>query len=91
MRLNFVRGGGGDHILLLRCYSDWASTDYSTSWCLENFVQVKSILRAHDIHEQLEGLCERVEIDHMFSKPDDLDSILKAITADFFYNIAKLG
>jgi pre-mRNA-splicing factor ATP-dependent RNA helicase DHX16 len=90
-RLNFARGGGGDHISLLRCYSDWASTDYSTSWCFENFVQVRSIRRARDIREQLEGLCERVEIDHMVSKPDDLDAILKAITAGFFYNVAKLG
>lgn len=90
-RLNFARGGGGDHISLLRCYSDWAATDYSTAWCFENFVQVKSIKRARDIHEQLEGLCERVEIDHTVSKADDLDAILKAITAGFFYNIAKLS
>jgi pre-mRNA-splicing factor ATP-dependent RNA helicase DHX16 len=90
-RLNFARGGGGDHISLLRCYSDWASTDYSNTWCFENFVQVRSIRRARDIREQLEGLCERVEIDHTVSKPDDLDSILKAITSGFFYNVAKLG
>lgn len=90
-RLNFARGGGGDHIALLRCYSDWASTDYSTAWCFENFVQVRSIRRARDIREQLEGLCERVEIDHTVSKPDDLDAILKAITSGFFYNVAKLS
>jgi pre-mRNA-splicing factor ATP-dependent RNA helicase DHX16 len=90
-RLNFARGGGGDHISLLRCYSDWSSTDYSTGWCFENFVQVRSIRRARDIREQLEGLCERVEIDHTVSKPDDLDAILKAITSGFFYNVARLG
>jgi pre-mRNA-splicing factor ATP-dependent RNA helicase DHX16 len=90
-RLNFARGGGGDHISLLRCYSDWASTDYSDGWCFENFVQVRSIRRARDIREQLEGLCERVEIDHTVSNPDDLDSILKAITSGFFYNVAKLS
>jgi pre-mRNA-splicing factor ATP-dependent RNA helicase DHX16 len=90
-RLNFARGGGGDHISLLRCYREWAETDYSPSWCFENFVQIKSIKRARDIREQLEGLCERVEIDHTASKPDDLDAILKAITAGFFYNVARLG
>jgi pre-mRNA-splicing factor ATP-dependent RNA helicase DHX16 len=90
-RLNFARGGGGDHISLLRCYSEWAATDYNNGWCIENFVQVKSIRRARDIREQLEGLCERVEIDHKVSKPDDLDAILKAITAGFFYNVARLG
>lgn len=90
-RLNFARGGGGDHISLLRCYTDWASTDYSNGWCIENFVQVRSIRRARDIREQLEGLCERVEIDHTVSKPDDIDAILKAITAGFFYNVARLS
>jgi len=90
-RMNFARGGGGDHVALLRCYTEWASTDYSNAWCFENFVQVKSIRRARDIREQLEGLCERVEIDHTESKPDDNDSTLKAITSGFFYNVAKLG
>eukprot|EP00934_Nitzschia_sp_Nitz4_P003663 Nitzschia sp. Nitz4//scaffold88_size82704//18090//21395//NITZ4_005285-RA/size82704-processed-gene-0.65-mRNA-1//-1//CDS//3329559473//3653//frame0 len=89
-RLNFARGGGGDHISLMRCYNDWASTDYSTAWCFENFVQVRSIKRARDIREQLEGLCERVEIDHTVSNPDDMDAILKSITSGFFYNVAKL-
>jgi pre-mRNA-splicing factor ATP-dependent RNA helicase DHX16 len=90
-RLNFARGGGGDHIALLRCYSEWAATDYSTQWCFENYVQVRSMKKARDIREQLEDLCERVEIDKMISKPDDTDAILKAITAGFFYNTAKLG
>jgi pre-mRNA-splicing factor ATP-dependent RNA helicase DHX16 len=92
-RLNFARGGGGDHIALLRCYSDWAATDYNQTWCFENFVQVKSMKKARDIREQLEGLCERVEIDHNVStRPDqDMDAILKAITSGFFYNIARLS
>ena len=90
-RVRFARGGGGDHISLLRCYSEWVSTEYSPGWCIENFIQVRSIRRARDIREQLEGLCERVEIDHTVSKMDDIDAILKAITAGFFYNVAKLG
>jgi pre-mRNA-splicing factor ATP-dependent RNA helicase DHX16 len=90
-RLNFARGGGGDHISLLRCYSEWAATDYSTAWCLENYVQVRNMKKARDIREQLQGLCERVEIDHTVSNMDDTDATLKAMTAGFFYNVAKLG
>jgi pre-mRNA-splicing factor ATP-dependent RNA helicase DHX16 len=90
-RLNFARGGGGDHIALMRCYSEWAATDYSQQWCFENYVQIRSMRKARDIREQLEGLCERVEIDHLVSNPDDTDAILKAVTAGFFYNIARLG
>jgi pre-mRNA-splicing factor ATP-dependent RNA helicase DHX16 len=92
-RLNFARGGGGDHIALLRCYTDWAASDYSQTWCFENYVQVKSMKKARDIREQLEGLCERVEIDCSVSTPPDqgMDPILKSMTAGFFYNVARLG
>jgi len=92
-RMNFARGGGGDHIALLRCYREWAETGYNMQWCYENYVQVRSMKQARDIREQLEGLCDRVEIDHTSSdnSGEDIDSILKAITAGFFYNTARLG
>jgi pre-mRNA-splicing factor ATP-dependent RNA helicase DHX16 len=90
-RLNFARGGGGDHIALLRCYSEWAATDFSTAWCFENFVQVRSMRKARDIRDQLQGLCERVEIDHTVSSPDDTDAVLKAVTSGYFYNVVRLG
>ena len=91
-RMNFARGGGGDHIALLRCYSDWAANEYSQTWCFENFVQVRSMKRARDIRDQLEGLCERVEVDATVSCGDEeIDPILKAVTAGFFYHVAKLG
>mmetsp|Transcript_10759 Transcript_10759/g.14008 ORF Transcript_10759/g.14008 Transcript_10759/m.14008 type:complete len:1072 (+) Transcript_10759:95-3310(+) len=89
-RLNFARGGGGDHMSLLRCYNEWVDTNYSTQWCYENYVQVRSLNRARDIREQLEGLCERVEIE-LTSNINDMDSILKAVTSGFFYNTAKFS
>ena len=90
-RLNFARGGGGDHMALMRCYAEWAAIEYSTQYCHENYIQVRSMRKARDIREQLEGLCDRVEIDNNVSNLDDMDSILKAITSGFFYNIAKLS
>jgi len=93
-RMNFARGGGGDHIALLRCYAEWSSEDvaFSKNWCFENYVQVREMKKARDIREQLEGLCDRVEIDPTVSCGlDDVDPILKSITAGFFYNTAKLG
>eukprot|EP00804_Cyclotella_cryptica_P029443 CCRYP_011272-RB/>CCRYP_011272-RB protein AED:0.27 eAED:0.27 QI:368/1/1/1/1/1/11/21/1195 len=90
-RLNFARGGGGDHIALLRCYREWAETDFSPQWCFENFVQIRNMRKARDVREQLEGLCERVEVDFSISDPDNIESILKAVTAGFFYNTARLG
>ena len=88
---NFARGGGGDHIALLRCYREWAETDYSAQWCFENYVQVKNMKKARDVREQLEGLCERVEVDPNISNPEDIESVIKAVTAGFFYNTARLG
>ncbi|CAM9520621.1 unnamed protein product, partial [Phaeothamnion confervicola] len=41
---NFARGGGGDHMALLRVYQEWAETDYSTQWCYENYVQVRDAI-----------------------------------------------
>ena len=90
-RQNFARGGGGDHIALLRCYREWAETDYNPNWCFENFVQVRNMRKARDVREQLEGLCERVEVDPNVSNPEDIESVIKAITAGFFYNTARLG
>lgn len=89
-KMNFARGGVGDHICLLRCYSDWVETNYSTQWCFENYVQVRSMNKARDVREQLEGLCERVELE-MSSNMADIDAISKTITSGYFYNIAKLS
>uniref|UniRef100_A0A7S2ESN9 RNA helicase n=1 Tax=Trieres chinensis TaxID=1514140 RepID=A0A7S2ESN9_TRICV len=90
-RMNFARGGGGDHMALLRCYTEWADTEYSAPWCFENFVQVRTMRRARDIREQLEGLCDRVEVDKELSAPEDQESILKSVTSGFFYNTSRLG
>lgn len=88
-RMNFARGGGGDHMCLMRCYNEWVATNYSTQWCYENYVQVRSMNKARDVREQIEGLMERVEIEQLSS--NDTDSICKAMTSGYFYNIAKLS
>ena len=48
--------------------------------CLFYCLQVRSMKRARDIRDQLEGLLERVEIEST-SNPNDLDAIKKAITS----------
>nr|DAD28293.1 TPA_asm: hypothetical protein HUJ06_029761 [Nelumbo nucifera] len=88
-RMNFHTGNVGDHIALLKVYSSWKETNYSTQWCYENYIQVRSMKRARDIRDQLEGLLERVEIELM-SNPNDLEAIKKAITSGFFHHSARL-
>jgi pre-mRNA-splicing factor ATP-dependent RNA helicase DHX16 len=89
-KMNFARGGGGDHFSLLRCYSQWVETNYSTQWCYENYCQVRSLNKARDIREQIEALCERVEI-VKGSNPSDMEGIGKSLTAGYFYNTAKFS
>ncbi|XP_019058186.1 PREDICTED: pre-mRNA-splicing factor ATP-dependent RNA helicase DEAH1-like [Tarenaya hassleriana] len=88
-RMSFHTGNVGDHIALLRIYSSWKETNYSTQWCYDNYIQVQSMKRARDICKQLEGLLRRVGIE-LSSNPNDLDAIRKAILAGFFSHSAKL-
>ena len=66
----FARGGVGDHIALLLCYNAWAEADFSSQWCYEAFVQLRSMKRARDIRDQLAAMMERVEIE-MTSDPSN--------------------
>jgi pre-mRNA-splicing factor ATP-dependent RNA helicase DHX16 len=87
-KLNFARGGGGDHVALMRCYNEWMETNFSSQWCFENYIQVRAMGRARDVREQIEGLCERVEVE-MSSSVDDVEGICKALTSGYFYHAAK--
>uniref|UniRef100_A0A5B7BS90 RNA helicase n=1 Tax=Davidia involucrata TaxID=16924 RepID=A0A5B7BS90_DAVIN len=88
-RLNFHTGNVGDHIALLKVYSSWKETNFATQWCYENYIQVRSMKRARDVRDQLEGLLERVEIE-LTSNSNDLEAIKKAITSGFFPHSAKM-
>lgn len=50
----------------------------------------RSMRRARDVREQLVGLMQRVEID-MVSDTNETDNIRKAITAGYFYHVARLS
>lgn len=89
-RVNFSRGGGGDHIALLNVYTQWLESNYSTQWTYENFVIMRALKTARDVRDQLEGLCDRVEIDTTLSAGTNHEKIRKAICAGFFYHTAKL-
>ncbi|XP_062978331.1 pre-mRNA-splicing factor ATP-dependent RNA helicase DHX16 [Elgaria multicarinata webbii] len=87
-RMNFFLPGG-DHLVLLNVYNQWVESGYSMQWCYENFIQFRSMRRARDVREQLEGLMERIEVD-ITSSEGDYVPVRKAITAGFFYHTARL-
>uniref|UniRef100_A0A8C2ZIX7 RNA helicase n=1 Tax=Cyclopterus lumpus TaxID=8103 RepID=A0A8C2ZIX7_CYCLU len=88
-RMNFVVPGG-DHLVLLNVYTQWLESDYSTQWCYENFIQFRSMRRARDVRDQLEGLMDRIEVEVVSSQGDSLP-IRKAVTAGYFYHTARLS
>ena len=50
---NFHRGAKGDHGALMAVFRDWAEADFSSQWCVENYVQVR-----HSVANfQLVALC----------------------------------
>nr|XP_028569870.1 pre-mRNA-splicing factor ATP-dependent RNA helicase DHX16 isoform X2 [Podarcis muralis] len=87
-RMNFFLPGG-DHLVLLNVYNQWVECGYSMQWCYENFIQFRSMRRARDVREQLEGLMERIEVD-ITSSEGDYIPVRKAVTAGFFYHTARL-
>ena len=90
---SFAQGTRGDHITLLNVYNRWKEENYHENWCHDNFVQYRSMVRARDVRDQLEGLCDRVEIDYKNDKPNDdnkNENIRKALCEGFFYNICRL-
>uniref|UniRef100_A0AAY4EGT1 Pre-mRNA-splicing factor ATP-dependent RNA helicase DHX16 n=1 Tax=Denticeps clupeoides TaxID=299321 RepID=A0AAY4EGT1_9TELE len=88
-RMNFVVPGG-DHMVLLNVYTQWVESGYSTQWCYENFIQFRSMKRARDVREQLEGLMDRIEVEVCSADGDNM-KIRKAVTAGYFYHTARLS
>ncbi|XP_013884176.1 pre-mRNA-splicing factor ATP-dependent RNA helicase DHX16 [Austrofundulus limnaeus] len=88
-RMNFVVPGG-DHLVLLNVYTQWVESGYSTQWCYENFIQFRSMRRARDVRDQLEGLMDRIEVEVLSCQGDNIP-IRKAVTAGYFYHTARLS
>lgn len=50
----------------------WVESGYSTQWCYENFIQFRSMRRARDVRDQLEGLMDRIEVEVVSSEGDNV-------------------
>ena len=89
-RARFTNAEGGDHFSLLNVWNEWVGSDFSQIWAKENFIQYRSLKRARDVREQLENLCQRVEVSVSSVGATDLVPIQKALTAGFFPQVARL-
>uniref|UniRef100_A0A6N2L953 RNA helicase n=1 Tax=Salix viminalis TaxID=40686 RepID=A0A6N2L953_SALVM len=79
-RMNFHSGNVGDHIALLKVNSSTLVVYFLSLLKAQQEEEVRSMKRAKDVRDQLEGLLERVEIE-LSSNPNDLDVIKKSITS----------
>jgi pre-mRNA-splicing factor ATP-dependent RNA helicase DHX16 len=81
---------GGDLIAFLNVWNEFVENDYSVLWCRDNFVQYRCLNRVRDVRDQLTKLCERVEIFESSCGVNEYAKILKAFTAGYFANVARL-
>lgn len=82
---------GGDMFTMLNIWEAWVESNYSYSWCMENFIQPKVLGRVRDVRDQLAQLCERVEIVPELNRdPSDITPIMKSLCAGYFSNSARM-
>lgn len=78
----------GDHATLLTVFNSWKNNKFSSPWCYENFVQIRTLKRAQDVRKQLLGIMDRHKLD-VVSCGKNIARVQKAICSGFFRNAAK--
>lgn len=78
----------GDHMTLLAVYNSWKNNKFSSPWCYDNFVQVRTLKKAQDVHKQMLGIMDRHKLEVM-SCGKNTARIQKAILSGFFNHAAK--
>lgn len=89
-RARFTVKDGGDHLTYLNIWNQFVDSDFSPIWSKENFLQHRSLTRARDVRDQLAKLCDRVEVTLSTCGANNIPPIIKALTAGFFPNAARL-
>ncbi|KAF1963348.1 P-loop containing nucleoside triphosphate hydrolase protein [Byssothecium circinans] len=89
-RSNFESKEGGDFLTLLNVFTAWESAEFSPMWARESFLQQRSLTRARDVRDQLEKLCERIQVEVSSCGTTDHVRIRKAFVAGFFNQSARL-
>ncbi|XP_069111910.1 ATP-dependent RNA helicase DHX8-like [Argopecten irradians] len=78
----------GDHLTLLSVYNSWKNNRFSSPWCYDNFVQIRTLKRAQDVRKQMLGIMDRHKLD-VVSCGKNTARVQKAICSGFFRNAAK--
>jgi len=78
----------GDHLTLLNAYQGWKQSNFDASWCRENFIQARSMLRARDVRDQLSVILGRHRLPLVSCGRDSM-RVRQALCAGFFRNAAR--
>ncbi|KAK6455998.1 P-loop containing nucleoside triphosphate hydrolase protein [Scheffersomyces xylosifermentans] len=78
----------GDHLTFLNVYRAWTLNNYSKEWCKDNFIQERSMRRAHEVRKQLMTIMRRYK-HPIVSCGSDLVRVRRALCAGYFKNSAK--
>ncbi|EFJ24564.1 hypothetical protein SELMODRAFT_101229 [Selaginella moellendorffii] len=92
--------GDGDHITLvsvMRAFTDEVnksgggvvSKKQILRWCIENYINMRSLKRAVDIYRQIEGCIQAINLP-VLSCGEDFTSFRRCLAAAFFLNAACL-
>ncbi|EPY21456.1 ATP-dependent RNA helicase DHX8/PRP22 [Strigomonas culicis] len=80
----------GDHLTLLAVYDAWVAHGMSEEWSREHFLKHRMLVEARDTREQLHDMITRRGARQLANdNADNLTQVRKAITAGYFFNVAK--
>ncbi|KAH8693426.1 pre-mRNA-splicing factor ATP-dependent RNA helicase prp22 [Phaeosphaeriaceae sp. PMI808] len=78
----------GDHLTLLNVYNSWKQSGYQSTWCFENFIQLRAMKQAKNVREQLISIMERCH-HPIVSCGSKTEKVRRALCAGFFRNTAR--
>lgn len=79
----------GDHLTFIKLYNEWfAKKNRSKNWCVQNFIDERSMWRARDIRNQLSHIM--VNQGDTIASSVDPELVLRVLTAGYFQNSARL-
>lgn len=78
-----------DHLTFLNVYQKWRMAKYSSSWCGEHFVHVKSMRKVREVRQQLRDIFQQQKM-NLVSCGMDWDVVRKCVSSAFFHQAARL-
>ncbi|KAK6853445.1 ATP-dependent RNA helicase DHX8/PRP22 [Apiospora arundinis] len=78
----------GDHLTLLNVYNSWKNNGMANTWCYENFIQARSMLRAKKVRDQIVNIMTSHR-HRIVSCGRDTAKVRQAFCAGFFRNSAR--